>query len=111
MGTPPYKVAYIKGGNVNTLYSRFFNTQVEARAFLQNVKEKGDMGFLMVAKRQPTGQDEVQMYEWELLPSSDNWKLKAGAFATSLQFLVPLGIAVIAFVLLRKGNGLPRIVA
>ena len=109
--TPPYKVADIKDGSVKSLYSRFFHTQTDARQFMETVREKGDMPFLMVAKLQPTSPEEVQVYEWELMPSEDNWKLKAGVFVTSPKFYIPLAIGVLVFLLLRKGNGLPRIVA
>ena len=107
---PPYKVAWMQGADVSILYSRFFYTQTEARQFAQNVVEKGGEPLIMVAKVQPTNEDAQQYYEWELLPGPNVFKIRTATFLTSPKFYVPLILGILIFLLLRKNNGLSRVV-
>jgi len=99
-------------GDASFLYSNFFYTRAESEAFAAKVRAKGGTPIIMVAEYQPDNPTDEQSFVWGILPGqTSGFKLKAAVFATSPVFLVPLVLGIIAFLLLRRNNGLPRIIA
>ena len=49
-------------------------------------------------------------YEWDLIKDSSTWKYRLGIFLTSINFVVPLVLIIFVYLLLRRGNGLPRVI-
>ena len=108
MTTPPYKVAYMKAGEASRLYSRFYDNEVEARQFAAQVRSEGYEALLM--KSVSNNEDGSHYYEWKLLKTADSWKYRLGTRIASPNFMIPLAIGLGAFLLLRKNNGLPRVI-
>lgn len=108
MTTPPYKVAYMKAGDASHLYSRFFDNEVEARQYAAQVRSEGFEALLMQSVS--NNEDGNHYYEWKLLKTADSWKYRLGTFMASPNFMIPLAIGVGAYLLLRKNNGLPRVI-
>ena len=108
MTTPPYKVAYMKAGEASRLYSRFFDNETEARQYASKVRSEGYEALLM--KSVSNNEDGSHYYEWQLLKTPDSWKYHLGTRLASPNFMIPLAIGLGAFLLLRKNNGLPRVI-
>lgn len=108
MTTPPYKVAYMKAGDASSLYSRFFDNEVEARQYAAQVRSEGFDALLMQSVS--NNEDGSHYYEWKLLKTADSWKYRLGTFMASPNFMIPLAIGVGAYFLLRKNNGLPQVI-
>ena len=85
MDTPRYKVAYMETNSPFRLFSDFFDTQSKAH-------------------------QEGVHYEWDLIKDSSTWKYRVGIFLTSSKFVVPLVLIVLTYLLLRRNNGLPRVI-
>jgi hypothetical protein len=109
MTVPPFKVAYSKG-DAKTLYSNLFDSEQEARDFAAKMENEGSEVLIMQAMRQPVNGDEIQFYQWKLLPGGASFKYRLGMLVTSTKFVVPLGLAVVAYLLLRRNSGLPKVV-
>jgi len=110
MTVPPFKVAFMRPGDAKTLYSRMFDNEQDAREFADKARTDGYESLLMRAIRQPENSDEVHFYEWKLMEGGASWKYRLGIFVTSPKFVIPVTIGLIAFVLLRRNNGLPRVI-
>ena len=108
MTTPPFKVAYMKAGDSARLYSRFFDNETEARQYLSQVQSEGYEALLM--KSVVNNEDGNHYYEWELMKTSGSWKYRLGTLIASPNFIVPVAIGLGAYLLLRKNNGLPRVI-
>lgn len=109
MTIPPFKVAYMEPGRAKTLYSNMFDTEQEARDYAAKLNLEGKETLLMRAVQGPEQMDDVQFYEWKLLDGGASFKYRLGIFITSPKFVVPLVLAVIAYLLLKR-NGLPKVI-
>mgnify|MGYP003128129100 CR=1 FL=1 len=105
MDTPRYKVAYMETKAPFRLYSDFFSTQAEAQAYSAQLKGEGFEAMTFEKASQ-----EGTHYEWDLIKDSSTWKYRLGIFLTSTTFIVPLVLGILVFLLLRRGNGLPRVI-
>lgn len=105
MDTPPYKVAYMDAATPLRLYSDFFSTEADAKNHAQTLKAEGyeTMTFKKVSQ-------DGTYYEWQILPDASTWKYRLGIFLTSIKFVVPLVLVIFAYLLLRRNNGLPRVI-
>lgn len=105
MDTPPYKVAYMETNSPFRLYSDFFSTKAEAQSYASSLRQEGfeAMTFEKVFQ-------EGTHYEWDLIKDRSTWKYRLGIFLTSSNFVVPLVLIVFVYLLLRRGNGLPRVI-
>lgn len=110
MIVPPYKVAYMMDEDANLLYSNFFYTHAESEAFASKVRAKGGTPIVMVAEYQPDNPTDEQSFVWALLPGPNVFKIRTATFLTSPKFYVPLILGILIFLLLRKNNGLSRVV-
>lgn len=110
MTVPPYKVAFMKPGNAKVLYSRMFDNEQDAKEAAIKFRAEGYESLVMRNVRQPENSDDVHFYEWRFIPDGASWKYRLGIFITSPKFVIPLTIGLIAFVLLKRNNGLPRVI-
>ena len=104
MAIPMYKVAWMDSGDTNNLYSRFFDTESEAREYERNME--GSKEALIFKKVT----EEPNYYEWKLLSSKTAKKFKLANFIVSPIFIVPIVLGIILFVFLRRNNGLPKVI-
>ncbi len=105
MDTPRYKVAYMETGSPFRLYSDFFPTKEEAKDYASSLRQEGYEAMTFEKAHQ-----EGTHYEWELLKDRSTWKYRLGILLTSSKFVVPLVLTIFAFLLLRRNNGLPRVI-
>jgi len=105
MDTPPYKVAYMETSSPFRLYSDFFSTEKEARDYASQLRQDGFEAMTFKKESQ-----EGTHYEWNLLQDRSTWKYRLGIFLTSSNFVVPLVLIIFVYLLLRRGNGLPRVI-
>tara|TARA_R100000388_G_scaffold27643_1_gene21511 strand:+ start:1797 stop:2117 length:321 start_codon:yes stop_codon:yes gene_type:complete len=105
MDTPRYKVAYMETNSPFRLYSDFFPTQTEAQDYASKLRQEGFEAMTFVKAHQ-----EGVHYEWDLIKDRSTWKYRLGIFLTSSKFVVPLVLIIFAYLLLRRGNGLPRVI-
>ena len=101
-----FKVAYMDGGDPYTLYSEFFDTESEAIQREQNLKNQG-----YEAMRMTLASNEGGNYQWNIDKSSASLKYRIGTLMTSTKVIIPLVILIFAYMLVRKNNGLPNIIA
>ena len=101
-----FKVAYMDGGDPYTLYSEFFDTESEAIQREQNLKNQG-----YDAMRMTLASNEGGNYQWSIDKSSESLKYRLGTLLTSTKVIIPLVILIFAYMLIRKNNGLPKIIA
>jgi hypothetical protein len=104
MPVKTYKVAWMESDDTSKLYSRFFDTESQAREYLNSL-EGGKEGLLFRKLA-----DTETYYEWQLLNTPSARKLKLANFVFSPIFMIPLILGVILFLLLRKNNGLPKVI-
>jgi hypothetical protein len=100
----------MKPGEATRLYSRMFDTEQEARDYALQVRADGYESLVMRAERQPENSDEVHFYQWKLVNDGASWKYRLGIFLTSPKFVIPFVIGIVAYVLLKRNNGLPRVI-
>ena len=105
MDTPRYKVAYMETNSPFRLFSDFFDTQSEAQDYAAKLRQEGFEAMTFVKAHQ-----EGVHYEWDLIKDSSTWKYRVGIFLTSSKFVVPLVLIVLTYLLLRRNNGLPRVI-
>ena len=105
MDTPPYKVAYMETSSPFRLYSDFFSTKSEAQNYAASLRQEGFEAMTFVKAHQ-----EGVHYEWDLIKDRSTWKYRLGIFLTSSTFVVPLVLIILVYLLLRRGNGLPRVI-
>ena len=101
-----FKVAYMDGGDPYTLFSEFFDTESEAIEREQNLKNQG-----YDAMRMTLASNEGGNYQWSIDKSSASLKYRLGTLLTSTKVIIPLVILIFAYMLVRKNNGLPKIIA
>lgn len=105
MDTPRYKVAYMETKSPFRLFSDFFDTQQEAQEYASSLRRDGFEAMTFEKAFQ-----EGTHYEWDLIKDSSTWKYRLGVFLTSSNFVVPLVLIIFVYLLLRRGNGLPRVI-
>lgn len=105
MDTPRYKVAYMETSSPFRLYSDFFSTKSEAQNYAASLRQEGFEAMTFVKAHQ-----EGVHYEWDLIKDHSTWKYRLGIFLTSSTFVVPLVLIILVYLLLRRGNGLPRVI-
>lgn len=110
MTFPPYKVAFFKKDDANNHFSSYFVTENEAKEYAQRLMNLGNE-VLVFKEKNKDFTSEPPYQEWEILSYGNRRKFKTIMFLASPSFLVPLGIGIFAFLLLRKNNGLPKIIA
>lgn len=91
-------------GDTDKLYSRFFDTESEAREYERNME--GSKEALIFKKIT----EEPNYYEWKLLSSKTSKKFKLANFIVSPIFIVPIVLVIILFMFLRRNNGLPKVI-
>ncbi len=103
MSIPPYKVAWMDSNDTENLYSRFFDTESEAREYERNIEAgKEALIFKKVT-------EEPNYYEWKLLSSKTANKFKLANFLVSPIFIVPIVRGMILFVFLWRNDGLRKV--
>lgn len=105
MDTPRYKVAYMETTSPFRLYSDFFDSKAEAQKYASSLRQEGFEAMTFEKAHQ-----EGTHYEWDLIKDSSTWKYRLGIFLTSINFVVPLVLIIFVYLLLRRGNGLPRVI-
>ena len=110
MTSPPFKVSFFKKEDSKTHFSTYFSTENEAKDYANEVKGSGNevLVYKEVSK-DPSGDPPYQ--EWEMLQYGHRKKFKTIVFLSSPSFYVPLTICLFVYLLLRKNNGLPKIIA
>ena len=107
---PPYKVAFFKKEEEGNHFSSYFTTENEAKEYAKKLVSLGNEVLVFKETNKDfTGEPPYQ--EWEMLPYGNRRKFKTILFLASPNFFVPLGICLFTYLLLRKNNGLPRIIA
>lgn len=101
----PYKVAWMDSGDSNRLYSNFFSTEQAAKDYGLQLHGQ-DKDYLIFKKEK----EQEGYYEWSVVPDRQTWKFRLGLFMTSLKFIIPVVLALLVFFLLKKNNGLPRVI-
>jgi len=101
-----YKVAYMDSDDAYKLYSEFFDTEDQAKKREQILKNQG-----YDAMRMNLVSNEAGNYVWSIDKSSVSMKYRIGTMLTSTKFIVPLVIVIFAYMLVKKNNGLPNIIA
>ena len=105
MDTPRYKVAYMETSSPFRLYSDFFSVKKEAQDYASKLRQEGFEAMTFEKAYQ-----EGTHYEWDLIKDRSTWKYRTGIFLTSSNFVVPLVLIIFVYLLLRRGNGLPRVI-
>lgn len=101
-----YKVAYMDSDNAYKLYSEFFDTEDQAKQREVILKNQG-----YDAMRMNLESNDEGSYVWSIDKSSVSMKYRIGTMLTSTKFIVPLVIVIFAYMLVKKNNGLPNIIA
>ena len=101
-----HKVAYMEGGDPYNLYSEFFDTESEAIQREQTLKNQG-----YDAMRMNLVSAENGNYHWKIDKASTSMKYRLGTMLFSSKVLIPLAILIFAYMLVKKNNGLPNIIA
>lgn len=101
-----HKVAYMDSDDAYKLYSEFFDTEAQAKERVVILKSNGyDAMYMNLVS------NEEGNYEWGIDKSSASIKYRLGTMITSTKFIVPLVIVIFAYMLIKKNNGLPKIIA
>lgn len=101
-----YKVAYMDSDDAYKLYSEFFDTEDQAKQREVILKNQG-----YDAMRMNLESNDEGSYVWSIDKSSVSMKYRIGTMLTSTKFIVPLVIVIFAYMLVKKNNGLPNIIA
>jgi len=101
-----HKVAYMDSDNPYKLYSEFFDTEAQAKDRVVILKSNGyDAMHMNLISNDEGG------YVWSIDKSSVSMKYRLGTMLTSTKFIVPLVIVIFAYMLVKKNNGLPKVIA
>jgi len=106
MKVTSHKLAYMDSDNPYRLYSEFFDTDTQAKEREIVLKSEGYDAMRMNLESSDEGG-----YVWTIDKSSVSAKYRVGTLVTSTKFIVPLAIGIFVFLLLRKNNGLPKVIA
>lgn len=93
----PYKIAYMDSDDAYKLYSEFYETESQAKEREVVLKNKG-----YDAMRMNLVSNEGGDYVWSIDKASASMKYKIGTSITSNKFIVPFGIVLLTYLLLRK---------
>jgi hypothetical protein len=110
VGTPDrlnmYSVLWVKPNDSNRLHHKRFSSEQGAKDYA--LKTYGEGNNYVIFKHLSDAEDGHQ--ELGLIKDSNSWKYKLGLFLTSTKFVVPVILGLVVYFLVKKNNGLPRVI-
>ena len=101
-----YSVFWVKPSDSSQLHHKRLSSEQSTKDFaLKTYSEGNDY---VVFKHLADAEDGHNRLV--LVKDSNSWKYKLGLFLTSTKFVVPVILGLVAYFLVKKNNGLPRLI-